>query len=85
MRNMSEKDALLYQISVLDFVTVDFAEYLDTHPNDKRALEYFTHYNMLKAKANEEFAAKYYPLNLASAVKCSDSFQWANAPLPWEN
>ena len=43
---MAKKDrcAALYEISMVDFLLTDMMLYLDTHPNDKNALDYYHHY-----------------------------------------
>lgn len=81
---MSEKDKLLHQISVLDFTLVDLLLYLDTHPYDQTAQEYYCHYNQIKKKLCIEFAQKYYPLTKDEATYSKEGFTWVNAPAPWE-
>ena len=81
---MNEKEKLLHQISVLDFTLVDLLLFLDTHPEDQTAQEYYCHYNRLIKKLRIEFAEKYYPLTVAEAGYSKDGFTWVNAPVPWE-
>ena len=57
--------------------------YLDTHPDDRNAMEYFNHYNRMRGQMEREFSQKYYPLNL-SLADCSKEWRWGEAPLPWE-
>ena len=57
--------------------------YLDTHPDDRRAMEYFNHYNRIKMQMEREFSQKYFPLNTGLA-DCSKEWRWGMAPLPWE-
>ena len=42
---MNGKEKLLYDIGVVSFVVVDLGLYLDTHPTDCKAMEYYNHYN----------------------------------------
>ena len=45
---MSQKEQMLHDIGIVDFVLVELTLYLDTHPRDMRAMEYFNHYNKIK-------------------------------------
>ena len=80
---MNHKEKLLHDIGLVDFTVVELALYLDTHPFDKNAIEYFNHYNRIKLQLEKEFSEKYYPLNL-NLVACDKEWKWGMAPLPWE-
>ena len=80
---MREREQLLRDIGMADFVLTELALFLDTHPQDRRALEYFNHYNRIKNQMEKEFSQKYFPLNLRLA-DCSKEWSWGEAPLPWE-
>lgn len=80
---MSEEMKLLQMIGVADFTVQEFALYLDTHPEDKRAREYFDHYAKLRNEMEREFSAKYYPLTLTQSNN-EKKWEWGSAPLPWE-
>ncbi len=80
---MNQKDRLLRDIGIVDFVMVELTLYLDTHPHDATAMEYFQHYRKVKNQLEHEFAEKYYPLNLRTA-QCSKDWDWGMAPAPWE-
>lgn len=75
---------LLQQIGIADFVVVDMVEYLDTHPYDAHAIEYFNHYMKIKNQLMDEYAKRYYPLTLATATGSKDEWKWALEPAPWE-
>jgi spore coat protein JB len=81
--NPMEKKKLMKWINHVSFIVVDLAEYLDTHPDDEEALEYFCHYNKLRQQALEEYGAMYGPLTHEFA--CDDKqFIWATQKWPWE-
>ena len=46
-----EKKNLLFYIDAVSFAALDASLYLDTHPDDAEALEYFHHFN--KARQQE--------------------------------
>lgn len=81
----NEQEKLLHDIGILGFVVVELSLYLDTHPDDQNAMEYFNHYNRLANQAKKEYSAKYTPLTLScvDTTKCND-WQWALSPMPWE-
>ncbi len=80
---MGNKEQLLRDIGIVCFTVTELCLYLDTHPTDKNAMEYFNHYNRIKQQMVREFSQKYYPLSLDQA-ECGKEWQWALAPMPWE-
>ena len=80
---MNGKDQLLMNIGIVSFTMVDLGLYLDTHPKDRRALEYFHHYAQIKKQLCREFSKKFYPLTIAEADE-ETKWSWGEAPLPWE-
>lgn len=80
---MDAKERLLCDIGIADFVLTELTLYLDTHPRDRKAMEYFNHYNRIKLQMEKEFSQKYYPLNTRWA-ESSKEWRWGDAPLPWE-
>ena len=52
---MREREQLLRDIGIADFVLIELALYLDTHPHDRRAMEYFNHYNRIKNQMEKEW------------------------------
>lgn len=81
---MTDMDRMLMDIGIVSFMVTELTLFLDTHPTDKRALEYFNHYNKISMQMKKEFSRKYYPLTVDMS-DCNDVFEWASAPLPWEN
>ncbi len=80
---MGNKEQLLHDIGIVDFVVTELTLYLDTHPHDQRALEYYAHYNKMKNQMEREFSQKYYPLS-TRLEDCGNEWRWGAAPLPWE-
>lgn len=80
---MNGKEKLLYDIGVVSFVVVDLGLYLDTHPTDCKAMEFYNHYNHIRKQLMKEFSEKYYPLTMDLA-ECSKEWKWGMAPMPWE-
>jgi len=83
MRNLEKKN-LLYYINVVSFSALEARLYLDTHPEDKDALEYFSHFNEARKQAVKEYAARFGPLAADQIRDETDSWKWAMQPWPWE-
>lgn len=81
---VSEQERLLSDIRMVCFSVTELTLYLDTHPKDARALEYFNHYIRIQKQLEKEYAAKYGPLNLATANTYNGEWNWGRMPLPWE-
>ena len=79
----SERERMLENIGMVDFVVVEMTEYLDTHPDDRNALEYFNHYSRMKNQMVKEFSQKYFPLT-KDLAESNKEWRWGAAPLPWE-
>ncbi|MDE6017103.1 MAG: spore coat protein CotJB [Acetatifactor sp.] len=80
---MNNKEQMLKDIGILDFTLIELTLYLDTHPYDRNAMEYFNHYNRIKTQLEREFSRTYYPLKL-SLAESNQEWRWGAAPLPWE-
>ena len=85
MHFANEQEKLLHDIGILDFVVIELTLYLDTHPNDRNAMEYFNHYNRMSNQAKKEYSEKFAPLTVAQidTSGCGD-WDWATLPMPWE-
>lgn len=82
MSKMEQKNLLFY-IDAVSFAALDASLYLDTHPNDAEALEYFHHFNKARQQALHEYAVRFGPLTLNGA-QTEDTWKWATQPWPWE-
>lgn len=80
---MGTKEQLLQDINIVSFVLIELGLYLDTHPFDRNAMEYFNHYARIKHQMTKEFSMKYYPLTM-DMTESSKEWRWGTAPLPWE-
>lgn len=81
---MSEKMRLMKKIQMHDFAVVEAAQFLDTHPNDQKALNYYRQNRDMKQKAVEAYQEKYGPLTL-NGVWSDNRWTWAETPWPWES
>ena len=81
-KRMNQKE--LYEwIMMLGFCAVDMMLYLDTHPDDEEALNYFNQCNTLYNAAKQSYQEQFGLLN-AFAEQERFSWDWNTAPMPWE-
>lgn len=78
-----DKKKLRHYIDVVSFAVDDTKLFLDTHPNDKEALEFFNQYNKARNQAVAEYGAYFGPLTISEA-SCDSEFKWATQAWPWE-
>jgi len=86
MNNMQnrERECALRQLMAYDFVQLELNLFLDTHPNNQRALKEFHHVNKKAAELREMYEKKFGPLT-TSSVKSEEEWTWVKSPWPWEN
>ena len=81
-KRMKQKE--LYEwIMMLGFCAVDMMLYLDTHPDDEEALNYFNQCTALYNAAKQSYQEQFGQLNAFSEQERS-SWDWNTAPMPWE-
>lgn len=85
--NSNEECNLLLEIMETGFYLDDLALYLDTHPEDTKALELYIQYDQEMKNLTTKFAKEYYPLAkgaIPDARNTRDIFAWTDGPAPWE-
>ena len=76
---------LMNHINQVSFAVDDVKLYLDTHPCDTAALEYFHKMSRQRNEALKEYAAAYGPLTIDTAKdSCTERWNWINEPWPWQ-
>ncbi len=75
------REKMMKEIKCLNFAIIELSEYLDTHPDDKKAIclhkEYCNELNEIKDKYQKIFGplSIYHPCN---------KWRWLEEPWPWE-
>jgi len=80
---MDAQQELFRKIQIYGFVLADTALYLDTHPTDQAALNYYEKYRQINRKAIEEYTRCYGPLTLDD-VDVNNKWTWIEKPWPWQ-
>lgn len=84
MVNTKEKsDTPMHELQALAFAIQELALYLDTHREDREALELYRAYQDLYDKGARAFAKQFGPLN-HSQETTGDKYQWLENPWPWD-
>ncbi len=73
----------LSELQVLGFALHDLALYLDTHRDDKEALDVYRSYQKIYHKGMMEYNEQYGPMNHGMPSN-SKEYDWLNDPWPWE-
>lgn len=80
---MDEQQQLMKKLQTVDFALFDTVLYLDTHPTDQSALNYYDKIKQISNSIKEEYVSKFGPLTSCD-VESSNIFNWVNNPWPWE-
>ena len=71
------------ELQVLGFALNELALYLDTHPDDKEALELYRQYQKLYHDGAAKFSENCQPLTHTTPVE-HNGYTWMDEPWPWE-
>ena len=83
MNNTEKSDTPMHELQALAFAIQELALYLDTHREDREALELYRAYQELYNKGVEAYVKEYGPLNHTSRTE-GDRYLWLDDPWPWD-
>ena len=83
-RERMNQNQMLEWIMMLHLCSFDMQLYLDTHPTDQKAIDYFNQCNELLRSAKKTYEASYGPFTADAGVPYGDRFSWVDVPMPWE-
>lgn len=84
MVNENEKAVTpLTELQTLAFAVQELALYLDTHREDREALELYRRYQQLYEHCLEEYKKQFGPMN-HTRVSGGEDYDWLDDPWPWE-
>lgn len=82
---MNEKEKLMRQIGAISFAAHELTLFLDTHPENRQAIELLEDYRKRLNEAVASYEQKFGRLILSiSEAQASDSWEWLSEPWPWE-
>ena len=79
------RQELMNRINAASFAVDDVKLFMDTHPCDKYAMEYFEKYQEMRKCALHEYAKYYSPLTIDTVRTDScENWSWIDEPWPWQ-
>ena len=94
---MDDRDTLLKEIGEVSFFLDDLRLYLDTHPQEERALELYQQNHQKRLELLKTYADKFEPLTChcvdldSNGSPASDTlyagrkrWTWSDGPIPWD-
>lgn len=75
---------LLKELMAMEFTALEFNLYLDTHPDDLRALEEYNAATKSVLALKKEYEALYGPLTNFGTALSPHAWRWIDDPWPWE-
>ena len=79
---MTEQKKLFKQIQLYKFAVHETVLYLDTHPNDCKALDFYKKYNCKLKELKTNYEDNFGPLTAFGGT--FESWKWVECPWPWE-
>lgn len=85
MTKRNECHKLLRSLQELEFIAVELNLYLDTHPNDSRAIREYNRVTEEIAKVTEQYNRECGPhMGFGHSPNKGNTWLWAEQPWPWE-
>ena len=83
-RHANRRELLNY-INAVSLACLEAQLYLDTHPEDERALAYFQEQSRQRNQALKEYAMCYGPLTIDGVIHSGlERWTWIQEPWPWQ-
>ena len=77
----TDKENMLNRIKEYNFSVIELSLYLNTHPNDEKALYLHKKYSTELKELKEKYQKIYGPLTIYYP---SNKWRWIEGPWPWE-
>ena len=74
---------LMERINQASFAMDDVLLFLDTHPNDLNALNYYHYVTQMRKEAMNAYESQFGPL-MVDDVQSTDNWTWLTEKWPWE-
>ena len=77
------RDNRLQRLRELEFALLETNLYLDTHPNSRKALDYYKKVKTARDIMYEDYVKNNGPMFAADVRQ--DNWSWVDMPWPWQN
>ena len=81
--NSRNREKAMQEVRETGFALIDINLFLDTHPNDEKAMDYFNKYQQMHKEARRYYEDNFGPLT-SNAVDTNNGWTWTQDPWPWE-
>ncbi len=81
---MNDRKKALMRVQTYGFALDEVLLFLDTHPNDREALDYYHETLKLYKMAVKDYVTNYGPLDFMQ-VQGGKNWTWATDMMPWED
>ncbi len=75
---------LLEELQAVDFALVELTLYLDTHPDDQKAINQFNTLTKQRFEIRYEFESRFGPLQQYGNSFSDNKWSWHSEPWPWQ-
>ena len=82
--NRNDKESLERMYDENSFAMYDSALYLDTHPYDKNALEFYRRKQQRQQTLREQYNKSVGPLTIDDVDASCGHWNWIDEPWPWQ-
>ncbi len=84
MKDNMERSKLLRRLQAAQFAAWEMHLFLDTHPNDRVAIETHKKYTERYKELLKEYNARFGPIT-ADKSNNTEKWEWVENPWPWDN
>lgn len=81
--SMMTKKKMMQFVRETYFSMLEASLYLDTHPDDEKAMDYFNKYQQMYKEAVNDYETHCGPLTITGVNTCN-GWTWTQDPWPWE-
>ena len=81
--SMMTKKKMMQFVRETYFAMLEASLYLDTHPDDEKAMDYFDKYQQMYKEAVNDYETHCGPLTITGVNTCN-GWTWTQDPWPWE-
>ncbi len=84
---MNEKAVLRRKIFETDFALYELVLFLDSHPENKKAMELMARYRKMREELVGDYEKRFgkYIVTLSDVPDDAEHWQWIEGPWPWDN
>lgn len=80
-----DKMSLMKKIQQLQFMSVEYNLYLDTHPDDLKALAQYNYFSEQLTMLKKQYDEMYGPIMGFGCSQSKNGWKWIYEKWPWEN